>query len=464
MGAPDLGPRMKSSSSTKVLILYFAFLLLIGLLVREIPNQPSVLIPIAELKTEVGTVKLTDSQSFALGATDIYEHGWVTDENYWLLRLWPPGFMALEGILLKAFGPTSPFILILITLAAALFTFTLLLLKRYLRYYISPVAATLLPLVIFLFPVSRLFLLQPLGVILGETFAIGFYLSGLLLCLLSCAKKSSVKPVVAGLLFALSAYFRSQFAILITFMTAGSALLVLWYVVSVAKKNQERKNELKSAIRTVAISMFVCHLLMFPWRLHNLNDPYVAKLNWVSTESLTYRNAGQTSEDLIANGGAWVAYGGGNLACRLDPTYCGKADKKLYYQVFFQNIGPWVIAKFSLIQEYWFSSLHNFVAPDKYGKSENVSDITDNVFNFILMLFFIATWPLLWWIRKRPGVVLIYWACLTFYACFLVIFTFVQFEVRYFYMPKIFSVFITLIIGVNAFRERDARVSTTTEK
>lgn len=70
------------------------------------------------------------------------------------------------------------------------------------------------------------------------------------------------------------------------------------------------------------MSIVVANAVMLPWRLHNhgVHNNYM----WVQTSSLTVEVGLSKTEDLLAKNGSFVVNGGGNLACRLEPDYCGK--------------------------------------------------------------------------------------------------------------------------------------------
>ena len=147
---------------------------------RDAPYQPDAfsitLLQLIKASTEMG-----DPGSFATAAIDIAENGWISNSNKWIFDLWPPGFILLEAFILKLLGSDAPVVLILQILAAALFSVVLLLLYDFLIETFNSKIAFLLPLAIFAFPVSRVFLLQPTGVTLGESFSIGFFLISILL-------------------------------------------------------------------------------------------------------------------------------------------------------------------------------------------------------------------------------------------------------------------------------------------
>lgn len=154
-------------------IIYFLILLGIALWVRDITNQLDTFNTIQQL---IKTSQLGDPIYSATAAMDIAEKGWISTANEWIINLWPPGFILLEALIIKLLGADAPVILVLQVFAAVLFSIVLVLLFNLLREYAIKQVAFILPLLIFAFPVSRVFLLEPTGISLGESFAIGFFL------------------------------------------------------------------------------------------------------------------------------------------------------------------------------------------------------------------------------------------------------------------------------------------------
>ncbi len=294
---------------------YFSVAASIGLFIRDVHRQPSLFATINNFMLS-GSVPAADPNSFATGALDIYRYGWFKEDNQWLIRLWPPGFMVLEGLVLKCFGVEAPFILILIVLNSIFLGFLLLVFRAHLLRVVPVKAASMLPLLPLFLPVTRFFLLQPGGIILGEAFSIVFFLTAMFLIPLAIRNRSWGEAIPAGLLLALSAYFRSNFELLVTFLTLMAALLVLSYYLLFRNWIRRVDRDIMSCfIRTVVIVLSVANAAMVPWRIHNYY--HSGNFSWTQTPNIEYRNAGLTDEQLTDNNGFFVVRGGGNLACKL---------------------------------------------------------------------------------------------------------------------------------------------------
>ncbi len=432
-------------------IIYFLSLLGIALWVRDIPNQPDPFTTIQQL-IEVST--MGDPASFATAAIDIAQNGWISSSNNWIFNLWPPGFVLLEASIIKLLGPSVPIILVLQILATVLFSIVLVLLYDLLRTCLKrKVIAFTLPLLIFSFPVARVFLLQPKGITLGESFAIGFFLLSILLVYRSVVRSSLRYAVYAGLCLALSAYFRSQFEILLLSLTGWGILLVIAIQLTRLRNSIESKF-VKPSIKTIIIVLFIAHATTFPWRAYHWI--YEGSPAWVYTSSLTFRNSVMTSSYLESIQGGWIVAGGGNLVCRIDPSTCGDTAhaKKLFVKTFITHPIEWYTLKFDVIGKYWFSSVRN------WGNVSVESTSMDMVTNGLLLIVLVTLVTLVFTrkVRLHGSWVLLIWFNASLFSAYMLIFTVAQFEVRYFYFPKIAGIFMAIIVTCLYFRPMKTQV------
>jgi undecaprenyl-phosphate 4-deoxy-4-formamido-L-arabinose transferase len=425
-------------------VIYFLILLSIALWVRDIPNQPDAFNTTLQQISE-GTAgrDMGDPASFAKGAIDIAENGRISGANEWIFNLWPPGFMLLDASIIKALGPEAPVILVLQILAALLFSIVLVLLYDFLGARVKSKVAFTLPLLIFAFPVSRVFLLQPQGIVLGESFAIGFFLIGILLALRALARNSLRYAVYAGICLALAAYFRSQFEFILLVLSGWGIFLVIVVQLIRLRKSIDPKL-LKSAVKTIVVVLLVAHAATIPWRAYRWMYFYQGSPSWVTTNDLYYGNSVMTSEHLLSLKGDWLVDGGANLVCRIDPSTCGDTAnaKKLFFRTFITHPVEWYSLKFDVIGKYWFSSLRN------WAPVTQKSSFMDIVTNGVLLIAMIALVPLLFArkVRSHSSWLLLMWFVPSLFSAYLLIFTFAPLEVRYFYFLKISGIAMLLII------------------
>ena len=423
-------------------VAYFLILLSIALWVRDIPNQPDSFTTLQQIST--GAAGNNDPGYFATAAIDIAETGRIRMANEWVFNLWPPGFILMEVLIIKVLGPETPMILVLQILAVVLFSIVLVLLYDILNAHVkSRVAAMTLPLIIFAFPVSRVFLLQPKAVTFGESFAIGFFLICVLLAFRAVERQSLRYAAYAGLCLALSAYFRSQFEFILLVLTGWGILLVISMRLTRLRKSIDPKL-LKPVVKTIVIVLLVAHTATIPWRAYRWMYFYQGSPRWVVSTDLMYRNSVMTSEHLVSIAGGFVVDGGGNLVCRIDPATCGDTAnaKDLFIRTFIKHPLEWYSLKFDVIGEYWFSSVQNFGG---VGKKATSMDI---VTNGLLLIALITLFALSFTRKVRSHVswILLTWFNISLFSAYALIFSLAHFEVRYFYFPKIVGLAMLLIV------------------
>lgn len=420
-------------------IIYFLILLGIALWVRDITNQLDSFSTIQQL---IKTSQLGDPIYSATAAMDIAEKGWISSANDWILNLWPPGFILLEALIIKLLGADAPVILVLQILAAVLFSIVLGLLFNLLRECAIIQVAFILPLLIFAFPVSRVFLLQPTGISLGESFAIGFFLIGILLAFRSVERNLLRYAAYAGLCLALSAYFRSQFEIILLALTGWGFLLLIAIQLTRLRKSIEPRL-VKSVVRTVAVTLLIAHTATMPWRAYQWINH--GKPVWVATSNLVFANSVQSTEHLNSGGAGFVVAGGGNLVCRIDPTTCGDTAhaKELFVKTFTEHPVEWYALKFDVIGKYWFSSVQNWVS---IGVASTFLDIIANGI-FLVALIILVVLLFTRKVRSHDSWILLIWFNIALLSAYLLIFTLIHFETRYFYFPKIAGIVMVLIVA-----------------
>lgn len=422
-----------------VCFLYFMVLLGIALFVRDIPNQPDSFS--TSLQQIIKTSEMRDPASFATAALDVAENGWVKSSNHWILNLWPPGFVLLEAVIIKIFGFFVPVILVLQILAAALYACALTLLYGIFRENLRDKVAFLLPLIVFMFPVARIFLLQPTGIMFGESFAIGFFFIGVLSSFNSIIKKSLLYAGSAGLCLAMSAYFRSQFEIIILILSLYGVLFVAAIRWTSLFKFVHLQSEI-STRKSIIVIVVVTHAAMIPWRVYHLVNHEGPQ--WVQTSSVTFRNSVMTAESLENINGKFVVLGGGNLVCRIDPATCDDTINAKYHfiKTFIKHPVEWYSFKADIVGKYWFSSIKNWM-DIKFNAT-----LMDVVINGIILLLLpvVIVIQLSRALRFHDCWILLLWFNSAILSAYFLIFTVQQFETRYFYFPKIFIVFMVVLI------------------
>ena len=293
------------NNKISIWIIYLSILLVISFFVRDISNQYEIYYTIDEI---IKSSQLGDPVSFLTGAVDVSKNGWFTPANQWLINLWPPAFMLLEGYIIKLFGNDVYIIIVLQILASLIFSFVLIMLYSSLSKNINTLIAFFIPLILFTFPVSRVFLLEPTGILLGESFSIGFFLLFFLFMLKSYTCQSIGYSIIAGLFLGLSAYFRSQFETILVIITLVGTLYLVFNIFKYKFLSSHKKFDSR-IIRILFYIILIANITTFPWRIYNYihND----RISWVATTSLTYSNLVRTSDELkmLEEGGLFLEKG-----------------------------------------------------------------------------------------------------------------------------------------------------------
>jgi hypothetical protein len=431
---------------------YFAVLLAAAFFIRDAPEAGTFWFTIQDLLA--GRVNpYNDPKSFVEAALDIYNTGWVQPEHAWVLRVWPPGFALLEAALLFVFGPDVPIITALQVCAALLFALLLTLVFRLLRPALGPVTAFVAGLVPFAFPVTRTLLLEPTGVSFGETFGVGFFLIGVVLCLAAARRSQPIAlAMLAGAALGLSAYFQQRFELyLSTLMVSGVVLVLL--VWSRALDFVFRTKVQWQAGMTVVVSSAMAQIVMLPWRLFH----YVTanRLTWSVSVRSIYGFAVQMTADLEARGVGSLAEGGGNLVCRLDPSTCGDTAhaKELFYRTLFGHLWEWISIKASLASQYWFAPMGRWT---RVGSAPSTADLLIN-WLFVAIAVSVLLLPLFWRrLKQQPQWLVLVWFAWTLFAAHLAIYTLVHLEARYFHFAKITYVLLFVLMAAMAWAARGA--------
>lgn len=371
----------------------------------------------------------SDPNSFAAAARDVSSQGWITDNTRWVLNLWPPGFVLLEAGLLKLFGSNAPMPLLLLAFSASMFAIVMMEMRRILAASFGQ-WAWFMPTLVFCFPEARIFLLSPAGLLFGEWLAIASFLWAFLLLM----RVSLKEAMFAGVLFAISAYARSQFELFLN-------VILLVSVGSIAAShyfNKPRNSHGRHVGRFLLISMVVAQVIMLPWRLYHFHDGN--GFRWVQTSTVIAQNGLTTDSVLQEKGGGFVVEGGGNVACRIAPEHCGETNPRIYFNIFFEHPFTWIKEKIQLLPKYWFASASSYARPSS-GTS-----LLEIALEGILLICLFLSGALLWGARRTSAAYL--WACvgLGLLMAHSAIVVFAHLEVRYFFFAKIFGVFSFLLL------------------
>jgi hypothetical protein len=421
--------------------LYVVVFLAVALFVRDDPRYAvTSLTSLNQLADNVFGLPFGDPASFATAARDILQTGTLAPAHGYIFRLWPPGIPAIEAVLARLIGTDGPLILCLQIISVALLAFIAVLLRAILRTSLPGTIATMLPLSVIGFPVFRLCLLEPSGIMFGDAFAIELFGIALLIALPTRDKlPSPARAIAAGVCLAVSAYFRpyvETIVVVATILAIGLAALRCLPPI--------RRTVLPNAVGCVLLVLMTAQLVMLPWRVHNVLDGAMGVPAWTATFTVVAQNALTSRETLLAAGGRFVVDGGGDLACALEPVQCGKTDHPVerVLGVFVRHMPDWLGHKLSIVGSHWFAPLLYFSglpdAPD--------SDAVNLCANTIFLLLLISLPGLLYVARRHPAAPLLVLMTVAILASYAVILTLVQIEARYFNFLKFYVLVMGLVL------------------
>lgn len=441
------------------IFLYFILFLIIALLIPPLSTGLGKPLPFSATILQIYHYwGGSDPGSFALGGWTIFSKG-----SFGTGGPWPPGFMFLYAILLTLFGPKAPAVILIQILAALFLAITCNLFRLCIEHFLRKRYITLFPLVLLMFPQFRIFMLDRSGVLLGETFAISFALTGFFCLILAYAKDKKEFALFAGLAFALSAYFRPQYETF--FMVASINFLIIFFSIQLYKKFkrdyflQNTKNSLSvinvSPITIIFLALVIFQVFTMPYRI--FNHMRGDSLSWVNDGPTIWQQNFTSTETLTQAGGGFEAQGMGNTACRVDTALCEKLNiqiinnsisseelRKNVLMTLFKHPLHWAYLKFRILPNYWFATINNFWDMVAYSSISSISAYIENSI-FLGCFIFSAIWT--FYTLKNPYSFITYWFGSSIFIAYALIFTLVHYEVRYFFFFK-FYFLITAILGI----------------
>ncbi len=399
---------------------------------------------------------ISDPGSFALGGLTLFHNKWFDPATVWLINLWPPGFMMLEAAILKIFGEHAPVIIILQVLASLSLAATLLFFHSFLTLFTRRYLALLIPLVLLIPEQSRFYFLAPDSVLRGETFSISFTLSGLFCLYLAYAKNSKKTAIIAGILFGLSAYFRSQFEMFFMIASFNFVFMGIGYFCYVKIKNRSAPFILSKSVfktltpfSTIFIAIVMFHAVTMPYKIYGFIRTH--NLLWVQTSNLMMQTNFATSEMLDKNGASFIRAGGGNIPCVIAPKVCAEVNKQIalgglqssqlrnkIIGILLQHPEAYLSMKLKLLPAFWFNNM---------GTTTQSAFYLANISNYIFILCFLFSFIWIFTAFRSPLTQINFWLSSSIVLAYGLIFIFAHYEERYFIFFKLYF-FVMAIVAV----------------
>ena len=343
---------------------------------EEIPacNSLRPLTPLSTINDVIKVMGLGDPGSYALAAKSlINKDGLISlnKEGFFRhhLKIWAPGLMTMESIiyLINSNAPLG-FILLLISNSLWAILFSLLSNEIYKREK-SFILSGLIPFSFFLIPDFKKLLLT--GVYNSDVYGISLFLIGLTFITFPEQENSYLRAKLAGLFFALAAYFRVPFEIImelatILFIVLFSILFLKEFLHLRVKKHSFEKISSLRLVKKLAGCLIIFHLLTFPYRAWH-------HFQWIDTKGsnmwhYVWQNTKEFPPELM-----FFVDNGTNVGCLIDKKRCDFVEKNKinltnhdYYNLtiksWINHPIKWLSNKIPNIYKMWKNSQHgNFI-------------------------------------------------------------------------------------------------------
>ena len=313
-----------------------------------------------------------DPGFYAAGGIDIFQHGWISHDNEWMLNCWAPGMFVLHAALLRIFGPQAPAILLMVILNCCLWSLALSALFKAACFYVPP-AVALCGVTLFLSLGMVRFFFLGFGVVFSETYALSTWALGLSLLLLARQGQRKLLAVTAGVSLVLSAYIRTTFMLA---MSATTAVVAGWIVLCVVFGVIKRRSPVEPlrSCSYLIICLAVFHALTLPYRFYGLER--TGHFDWTDARYV-WGNSWMTDAYLDSKKLDLLKRGGDNTACHVDYTKCleiaaAEAASPVPYsgagsysfadfqylaeRTFLRHPLHWLVYKGGLLPDYWFTA------------------------------------------------------------------------------------------------------------
>lgn len=267
---------------------------------------------------------LADPGSYLNAAIELERYGHLTSNQIWVINLWPPGMVWLDALLVGYFGDNFgiAFAILVISIWTMLSGFFAIELKKHFGFLIS------------LISVSFLLLSSPIqmwvlhsGLYYAEGISIAAFFGGLILLIRGSHNDPDtvlvyVRGMVAGIFFAVSAYFRSTFSTL----EALLLFLSLFLAATLFFLRKKRKFDglftgLKRQFKLLSITWLSMFLLMEPWL--QFTQHFVRGFRaWSVVGANFFRNVwairSESADFMQAGGIGW--------GCEIDKVFCQEVN------------------------------------------------------------------------------------------------------------------------------------------
>jgi hypothetical protein len=306
-----LGRFLPAYSATVTSLLFYALILNSG----HLGSQGKFFWDVSEFITFYGT---SDAGSYLRLASDISNLR-VSQDNIWILNLWPPGMSILDSLAIALPGSLFFWMIVMNVLIMALPIAVLLSMVRSRVDLWWAIGISL----VFVFQPNKSWVLTE-GLFMSDGVGSHFFLTGLILCIKGLVEHRDVNQrdktqkyfILAGVTFSLSLHFRFGL-----FPSVG--VLVFLALIGIAlsftrRSLKTRFLDLKKPMVSFLMSLF---LVSAPWTLFVATILHPGNLSW-STGDYQWAQRWMTDNYLLEGNAGWLVTGGANWACEVSPQRC----------------------------------------------------------------------------------------------------------------------------------------------
>ncbi|MBK5237551.1 MAG: hypothetical protein JJE28_00370 [Actinomycetales bacterium] len=261
----------------------------------------------------------SDAGSSLNAALDQLKNGTLSPAWVWVLNLWPPGMVWLEGAILK-FSPFDFGVSFALVVALVWGTALTLVCWPFLRGYRSLVGILLVELLILGTSPFQSWMFDE-----SLFYADGLAAAFLVIAVAILAHRSWARGpihlwirdgVLSGLAFAAVMYFRSSYQLV---PWAMGGLLIILLVLALLRRKKANVQWLLRQCLILGVVLGSVGLMLQPYITYLAQTQN--RTTMVVTEDLVFAGIWRAPQDKVP---AWVTYSGGTVGCDVDPQRCAE--------------------------------------------------------------------------------------------------------------------------------------------
>lgn len=365
------------------------------------------------------------------------------------LPLFPPGMFVLYYLILNLGGINAGIYLWFALVNSVIWAAVFYLMFTSIEIYLKRIFSYLMPITFIFVPFAKDYFWNA-NLLMSESISIGLFIASQLYLFLSIAKGRQRYVILYGFLIGIASLFRAQ--IYLVFLIQASVIISIYTLIKIIKLPGSLSSYFStifSRLKSIILGIVFASLVIVPYLIWNksavgefrlFNADYYFKYPWMNDADYTPVQS-------------WILTGGGNLACRVNPTQCLNFEnerlksgqdsissaryKSAFIKTLISNPITFFIEKLRIAPPYWFSSPSATIPAGSSKSSFGYIMLLQIAFGLIFLIFRFRDFT-------KPDVFAINFIYLTSLVSNSVVFMGTHFEVRYFYLlfTTIFFVFL----------------------